>query len=97
MRGFFVGLTLAGALAFPLMSQAMDDMTCADFTAMDAPGQMDAVSMMGDSMAAGDTMAPADAMAGGDMMAADEMTKAVSTTCADHPDMMVGEAMKMAN
>ena len=46
MRGFVVVLTLAGSLALPNLAQAMEDMSCADFTAMDAQGQMDTIASM---------------------------------------------------
>ena len=39
-------------------------------------------------------MAAGDAMMAADTMAPDAMTEAVTTACAEHPDMMLGEAMK---
>ena len=107
MRNFVVALTLAGSLALPGLASAMDDMTCADFTAMDSKGQMETVGMMqhseggmaaGDNMAAGGTMAAGDNMAAGDgMMASHDETMTVTTACDDHPDMMLGDAMKTGN
>ena len=92
MRGFVVALTLAGSLALPVLAQAMEDMSCADFSAMDAQGQMDTIaSMEGDDM-----MAAGGGMAAGDSMADEEMTKGVAMACSEHPEMMLGEAMKGA-
>jgi len=89
MKSILVALALAGSLAVPGLAQAMDDMSCADFTAMDSQGQMDAIASMEGGMAA-------DGMMAGDAMASDDMTMAVATACTEHPDMMVGEAMKGA-
>ena len=46
-----MALTLAGSLALPALAVAMDDMTCADFAAMDRDGRMEAVTAMDDGMA----------------------------------------------
>ena len=73
----------------------MDDMTCADFSAMDAHGRMEAVTAMeGDMAAGGGMMAAGEAMMAADDTAPDEKTEAVTTACAEHPDMMLGDAMK---
>lgn len=85
-------IILVGALAaLAAPAFAMDPMSCADFTAMDAAGQAKTVADMGDGM-----------MAGGGMMAASDtaMTpadtaKGLAGECAGHPDMMLDEAMGM--
>ena len=38
MRGLVVALTLAGSLGLAPLGFAMDDMSCADFSAMDPTG-----------------------------------------------------------
>ncbi len=84
-------IALTGSAAAPAF--AMDDMSCADFSAMDAAGQMHAMSEMDEGMmGSGGMMASTDAT---DAMSPEDTTKAVASTCADHPDMMVGEAMGM--
>ena len=92
MKGIFAAMALAASLAVPALAQGMDKMTCAAFTAMDGKGQMDALAGMeqGGMMASGG-MAAGNGMAAG--VAADETAKAVATTCADHPEMMVDDAM----
>ena len=96
------------ALAQDAMSA--DTMSCVDFTAMDSAGQMQAMAGMemaaeGDmasegTMAAEGDMAAEGTMAEGDMaseegMAAEgDITAAVTAYCAEHPDMMVGDAME---
>lgn len=89
MTRIFLAMAMAGFAAAPVL--AMDDMACADYTAMDAAGQAETVAMMEEGMA----MEPA-----GGMMASTEATSpedtamAAAAACAEHPDMMLGEAMK---
>jgi hypothetical protein len=90
MTRIFLAMALAGFAAAPVL--AMDDMPCADFTAMDAAGQAETVAMMEEGMGA---MAPAGGMmASTEAMSPEDTAMAVASTCAEHPDMMVGEAMK---
>ncbi len=87
MRGTFLAIAMAGfAAAAP--GFAMDDMSCADFTAMDAARQSETLAMM----AEGD-MGATGAMASGTMMAPEDTAMAVGEACAEHPDMMLGEAV----
>jgi HdeA/HdeB family len=89
MRRMLVTIALAGFTAMPAL--AMDDMSCADFTGMDAAKQAETVAMMSeDAMASGSMMASSDATAD-EPMAAD-----LAAACADHPDMMLDEAMQGA-
>jgi hypothetical protein len=47
---------LSGVLISPAFAQmSADDMSCADFTAMDSSGQMAAVDKMGGTMKSGDS------------------------------------------
>ena len=90
MRGILIAVAMGGLMAAPSFAQdAMmaDTTACADYTAMDSAGQMEAAEMMQGEAAAAD--ASAEAMSGEDMMAA------AAEACAAHPDMMVGEAMGM--
>ena len=92
-------------LAFPAFAQmSMDDMSCADFVAMDSSAQMEAMGSMGSGMESGessDTMASdseseemkSEDMASGEM----EVTaESVAEACADQPDMMVNDAIEKA-
>ena len=83
---------LVGALAaFAAPAFAMDPMSCADFTAMDAAGQAKAVADMGDNMMAGGGM-----MAASDEAVAPEDTaRGLAAACEGQPDMMLDEAMGM--
>jgi hypothetical protein len=88
------------------------DMTCAEFSTMDADGQMQAMAAMaaGDMAAEGGAMAsdnsatgamtseePATgAMADTDMMASHEDLMATIDACAGHADMMAVDAMHQA-
>ena len=95
MRGLAAALTVAGSLVLPALAVAMDDMSCADFGAMDPEGRMAAVTAMDDAMAAGGGMVAAgDAMMAADTMTPDARTEAITTACAEHPDMMLGETMQ---
>jgi hypothetical protein len=95
MRGLVAALTVAGSLVLPALAVAMDDMSCADFGAMDPDGRMAAVTAMDDAMAAGGgMMAAGDAMMAADPMTPDARTEAITTACAEHPDMMLGETMQ---
>jgi hypothetical protein len=72
---------------------AMDDMSCADYTAMDSAGQMQTMAMMEECMmASGGMMAAPDAA---DAMSPEDSAMAVASTCAEHPEMMLGDAMGM--
>jgi hypothetical protein len=111
MKTLLMALVLTGAMSFPAFAQMSQDMSCADFMAMDADAQMNTLGQMaGDAMGAdnmaadnmaADNMAAdnmaADNMAAGDMKAEDTVTaEAVTAICADNPDMMVGDAMMQA-
>lgn len=78
MKLLVTAAAIAGTIAFPAFAQdaAMDTstMTCADFTAMDAEGQMMAMEAMQTSMT--DGMASDDATAAGtEEMATDSMAE----------------------
>ncbi len=113
MTRILTAILVAGFAAAPAF--AMEDMTCADFTAMSLDAQTETVSMMSEGMAPeggmmaegataeGGTMAEEEAgeggMAEGGMMAADAMAaedtaRRVASTCAEHPEMMLGEAVQ---
>lgn len=85
-----MAVAAGGFAAAPVL--AMDDMSCADFTAMDAAGQAEAVATMEVGMGA---MAPAGGMmASTEAMSPEDTAMEVATACAEAPDMMVGDAMK---
>ena len=89
MTRIFLALALTGLAAVPAL--AMDDMSCADFAAMDSDARMAAMAEMTPAMgdaAAGGMMATTEAMSPEDTMMAAE------TACTEHPDMMLGEAMQ---
>ena len=62
MKQFLLASVLTGAMSFPAFAQMSHDMSCADFTAMDADAQMEALGQMAGGGMAADTMA-ADSMA----------------------------------
>ena len=107
MRTLLMTMILSGALVSPAFAQmSADDMSCADFTAMDSGGQMAAIDRMAGAMKPGDAGAMAsDAMSSGAMssgaMASGAMgageapvtVESLTAACAGHPDMMVHEAM----
>jgi hypothetical protein len=56
VRTLLLMTILSGVLISPAFAQmSADDMSCADFTAMDASGQMAAVDKMGGAMKSGDS------------------------------------------
>lgn len=87
-------LAAAFVFAAALPALAMEDLSCKDFMAMDATGQMGATGDTGAMMAAAPEGEMANgAMAGGAM--GQEIDRAAATdACGKHPDMMVGDAMK---
>lgn len=90
MIRMILAIAVAGFAAVPAF--AMDDMSCGDFTAMDAAGQAQAVAGMEEgTMATGGMMASADAGA----MSPEETAVGLAAACAQHPEMMMGEAMGM--
>ena len=108
MRTLLATTMLSSMLAFPALAQmSWDDMSCPDFVAMDSSGQMEAMGsmasgMVSDSMEAmksddatksGDAMKFDDAMASGEMAPTAED---VAMAGADHPDMMVHDAVEQA-
>ena len=85
MKGILAAIAVAGAFATAGLAQdamSADTMTCADFSAMDSAGQMEAIG----SMETGDAGAE-------DTQSEDMATKALAA-CEAHPDMTVGEAME---
>lgn len=85
MKHILAAIAIAGAFATAGLAQdamSVDTMTCADFSAMDSAGQMEAIG----SMEAGDTVAE-------DTQSQEMKTKAMAA-CEAHPDMTVGEAME---
>ena len=108
MTRILTAIVVTGFAAVPAF--AMEDMICADFTAMSLDEQTETVSMMTEGMASGDGMmaegggmmaegeAGEGGMAEGGMMAADAMAaedraRRIASACAEHPEMMLGEAM----
>jgi hypothetical protein len=56
VRTLLLMTILSGVLISPAFAQmSADDMSCADFTAMDSSGQMAAVDKMGGAMKSGDS------------------------------------------
>ena len=56
MRTLLLMTILSGVLISPAFAQmSADDMSCADFTAMDSSGQMAAVDKIGGAMKSGDS------------------------------------------
>lgn len=102
MKKLLVTSFLASILAFPAFAQmSSDDTTCADFIAMDASAQMEALTPPASDAMAPDAMASdkmADDKMAADPMASDMMAtgESVAAVCADHPDMMLQDAMKQA-
>jgi len=86
MTRILLALALAGSASLPAFAQSTmmsgDTMSCSDYTAMDSAGQMKAMETMDAGMSADDQMKS------GEMLA---------STCKDHPDMMVDDAMKMSH
>ena len=85
MKQILSAIVIAGSFATAGLAQdamSADMMTCADFSAMDSAGQMEAVG----SMETGDAGAE-------DTQSEDMATKALAA-CEAHPDMTVGEAME---
>jgi hypothetical protein len=81
----------AAGMAFPAL--AMDDMSCGDFTAMDAEGQAKVVAEM-------EAMADGGMISSGSMMATtaptpEETAMNLAAACDRHPEMMLGEVMGM--
>jgi hypothetical protein len=104
MKKFLATTMLAGLMASPAFAQMSSDMSCADFVAMDSSGQMEAMKSMAGGMAS-DAMKSSDmasdAMKSGDMKAGDMASGEMDVTaddvvsaCADHPDMMLHDAME---
>lgn len=91
MKTFLMTTVFSGLMAFPAFAQMSDDMSCADFMAMDASAQMKAV-MEADSTASDDMMAD-DAMAE-DTMAEDAMAEdAMADDAMAEDDMMAKDDM----
>ena len=84
MKRILLALAIAGSASLPALAQdammSADTMTCADYTGLDHDGMMKAMETLDAGMSADDQMKS------GQMLTA---------TCKDHPDMMVGDAMKM--
>ena len=112
MTRTLTAILFAGFAAAPAF--AMEDMTCADFTAMSLDEQAETVSMMTEGMASeggmmaeggtaeGGMMAEEETgeggmaeggMMAGEAMAAEDTARRVASACAEHPEMMLGEAM----
>jgi hypothetical protein len=94
-KKILLACVLSGTMAYPALAQmSSDDMSCADFMAMDASAQMDAIHAMssGGMMAEGDNMAGEDnMMAGGDNMAGDDNMMAGNDNMAGEDNMMAGD------
>jgi hypothetical protein len=106
MKRLLATTMLAGLMASPAFAQMSSDMSCADFVAMDSSGQMEAMESMVGGMASeamkSSDMA-SDAMKSGDLKSGEMASGEVEVTaddvisaCADHPDMMVHDAVEQA-
>jgi hypothetical protein len=84
MKRILLALAIAGSAALPALAQnammSADTMTCADYTGLDHDGMMQAMQTLDAGMSADDQM---------------KSGQMLNDTCKDHPDMMVGDAMKM--
>jgi hypothetical protein len=91
MKRTLMALTvMTGAFAFPVLAQdavSSEGMACADFTELTADEQMTAMSDV--------DPAPGD-LAADEHTASEESATAVVAACTEHPDMMLGDAMKEA-
>jgi hypothetical protein len=86
-----LAIAMAGFVSVPAF--AMDDMSCADYTAMDSDRQIQAISTMEEGMmASGGMMASTDAS---EAMTPEDTAKAVAAACAENPEMWVGDALSM--
>jgi hypothetical protein len=103
VRTLLLMTILSGVLFSPAFAEmSADDMSCADFTAMDSSGQLAAVDRMGGAMKSGDAGAMSSDAMSSDQKGAGEMAsdrapvtaESVAAACADHPDMTVHDAMK---
>jgi hypothetical protein len=85
----------AAGFAWPAF--AMDDMSCSDFAALDATAQAKVVADMQEGMAGEGTMASGGMMSATDAGAGtpEETTMHLAATCAQHPEMMLSEAVGM--
>lgn len=105
MIRILAALALSTAFGAPALAEGMaGDMACSAFNTLDQAGMMaameaaktapDAMAADGGMMSSGDAMASGDAMTSQDgMMAQDDGMAALIKACADHPDMMVKDAM----
>jgi hypothetical protein len=99
MKTLFATTILLGSLAFPAFAQMADDMSCADFMAMDSSGQMEAMKSMGGMIEGDAMMSEGDDAAKSEDMASDQMevtAKTVAQSCEGHDDMMVTEIFEQA-
>jgi len=100
-KKILLACVLSGTMAYPALAQmSSDDMSCADFMAMDASAQMDAIHgvssggmMAGDDNMAGEDnmMADGDNMAGEDNMMAGGDKMAGGDNMAGEDNMMAGD------
>jgi hypothetical protein len=88
-------LALAG-LTGPAFAMTADDMSCADYTAMESADQMAAMAPAEGAMDEGGT-AGAMMSADEDAMSPEHMAMEAAEACDAHPDMTVGDAMKAGN
>jgi hypothetical protein len=89
-----LAIAVAGFAAAPAF--AMDDMSCTDFTAMDSAGRAKALMEMEEMDGGMITGGGMTAATGAGDMAPEDAVAALTATCAQHPEMMLGEAMGMA-
>jgi hypothetical protein len=91
-------MVVFGAVTVSASAQPTDGMKCAAFTAMDSKAQMVAIRSIAGLMPPDDRMSADERgpgkMAVGGAMSAEAVFKRVSGYCRDHPDMMIGDAMK---
>jgi hypothetical protein len=94
-----LAIAVAGLASAPAF--ALDDISCSDFMAMDSAGQAQAVADMDAGMADGGMMSSGSMMSATDPggmtggMMPEEIVAALAATCAQRPELMLGEAMGM--
>jgi len=98
MKTIVMTMVVLAAVAVSALAQPPDSMQCAGFTALESKAQMAAIrSLTGlmppDDRMSADEIGPREMMIG-DAMSTDVIFERVSRYCRDHPDMMIGDAMK---
>lgn len=100
MKRILLTSILAAGFAAPALAQMSGPMSCEEFSAMDADGQMEAVESMhgaqaeddmgGDAMTEGGSDSSTESQSAG----SEDQMAAAQEACDAHPDMTVSEAME---